>query len=232
MTLRPPTEKEFHALAEELGFELTSDERRVFPRLVGGMLSAYAALESEPDALPEAPPPRESWWPAAEENPHNAWYVRTSIRQSETGLLAGRSVAVKDNVMVAGVPMSNGTSLLSGFVPEVDATVVTRLLEAGAEIRGKANCECLCLSAGSHTSASGPVHNPHRRGYSAGGSSSGSAVLVACGEVDLAIGGDQGGSIRIPSALCGTCGMKPTFGLVPYTGAAPLEPTIVARPVH
>jgi amidase len=217
---------ELQALTEELGFELSSDEQRAFPRLLGGVLSAYEMLESAPEALPEAPPPRESWWPTAEENPHNAWYVRTSIRGSDDGLLAGRSVAVKDNVMVAGVPMSNGMSLLSGFVPEVDASVVTRLLEAGAEIRGKANCECLCLSAGSHTCAAGPVHNPHRRGYSAGGSSSGSAVLVACGEVDLAIGGDQGGSIRIPSALCGTCGMKPTFGLVPYSGAAPIEPTI------
>jgi amidase len=226
LALRPPTGEELHALAEELGIELSSEERRAVPGLLGGMLAAYAVLDSEPEGLPEAPPVRESWWPTPEENPHNAWYVRTSIRSSDSGLLAGRSVAVKDNVMVAGVPMSNGSSLLAGFVPEVDATVVTRLLDAGAEIRGMANCECLCLSAGSHTCAAGPVHNPHRRGYSAGGSSSGSAVLVACGEVDLAIGGDQGGSIRIPSALCGTVGMKPTFGLVPYTGAAPLEPTI------
>src|ERR1043166_9399496 len=69
----------------------------------------------------------------------------------------------------------------------------------------------------------GPVHNPHKRGYSAGGSSSGSAVLVATGEVDMAIGGDQGGSIRIPSSFCGVYGMKPTHGLVPYTGIMPIE---------
>ena len=72
----------------------------------------------------------------------------------------------------------------------------------------------------------GPVHNPHKRGYSAGGSSSGSAALVAAGEVDMAIGGDQGGSIRMPAAYCGIYGMKPTHGLVPYTGVMPIESTI------
>ena len=72
----------------------------------------------------------------------------------------------------------------------------------------------------------GPVHNPRRMGYSAGGSSSGSAALVAAGEVDLAIGGDQGGSIRMPASYCGVYGMKPSHGLVPYTGIMPIEITI------
>ena len=99
--------------------------------------------------------------------------------------------------------MMNGSSTLEGYVPDVDATVVTRILDAGGEIVGKAVCEYFCLSGGSHTSAPAPVHNPRKYGYSAGGSSSGSAALVAAGEVDMAIGGDQGGSIRIPSAYCG-----------------------------
>ena len=72
----------------------------------------------------------------------------------------------------------------------------------------------------------GPMDNPHAAGFSAGGSSSGTAVLVSRGESDLGIGGDQGGSIRLPSALSGLVGMKPTFGLVPYTGIASLEPVI------
>ncbi|MGI9303724.1 MAG: amidase family protein, partial [Gammaproteobacteria bacterium] len=76
------------------------------------------------------------------------------------------------------------------------------------------------------TGAKGPVHNPWMHGHSAGGSSSGSAVLVSTGEVDLAIGGDQGGSIRIPAALCGVVGMKPTYGLVPYSGVMPIELTL------
>ena len=100
---------------------------------------------------------------------------------------------------------------------------MTRILDAGGTIVGKAHCEYFCLSGGSHTNATGPVHNPHKMGYSAGGSSSGSAVLVALGEADMAIGGDQGGSIRMPASFCGIYGMKPTHGLVPYTGIMPIE---------
>jgi amidase len=82
------------------------------------------------------------------------------------------------------------------------------------------------MSAGSHTSESGPVRNPRDPARQAGGSSSGSAALVAAGEVDLAIGGDQGGSIRVPASFCGIVGLKPTHGLVPYTGVLSIEPTI------
>src|SRR5207245_11483273 len=91
---------------------------------------------------------------------------------------------------------------------------------------GKTVCEYFCFSGGSHTSASGPVHNPHRIGYSAGGSSSGSAAVVALGEVPMALGGDQGGSIRIPASFCGIYGLKPTTGLVPYTCIMPIELTL------
>ncbi|KMO27438.1 amidase family protein, partial [Methylobacterium aquaticum] len=161
-----------------------------------------------------------------EENPLGAWYWKSEVKGAETGTLTGKTVALKDNVALAGVPMMNGASTLEGFVPASDATIVTRMLDAGATILGKAVCEHFCLSGGSHTSDPGPVHNPHRMGYSAGGSSSGSAALVASGAVDLAIGGDQGGSIRIPASYCGIYGMKPTHGLVPYTGVMPIETTI------
>ena len=117
----------------------------------------------------------------------------------------------------------NGAATLQGYIPEIDATVVSRILDAGGTIVGKAHCEALCLSGGSHTNATGAVHNPHKMGYSAGGSSSGSAALVAAGEVDMAMGGDQGGSIRMPASYCGIYGMKPTHGLVPYTGIMPIE---------
>src|SRR4029453_5652380 len=115
------------------------------------------------------------------------------------------------------------SATLEGYVPDVDATIVERILDAGGTIVGKAHCEYFCLSGGSPTCGAGPVHNPYKMGHSAGGSSSGSAVLVALGEVDMAIGGDQGGSIRMPSSFCGTYGMKPTHGLVPYTGIMPIE---------
>ena len=107
--------------------------------------------------------------------------------------------------------------------PELDATVVTRILEAGGTIAGKAACEDLCFSGASHTCASGVIRNPHNAAHSAGGSSGGSAALVAAGEVPMALGGDQGGSIRTPSSWCGVYGLKPTWGLVPTTGSMPIS---------
>ena len=149
--------------------------------------------------------------------------MKTKVEGAARGKLKGKTVVLKDNIMLAGVPMMNGAATLEGYVPDIDATVVTRILDAGGTIVGKAHCENFCLSGGSHTNATGPVHNPYKMGYSAGGSSSGSAVLVALGEVDMAMGGDQGGSIRMPSSFCGTYGMKATHGLVPYTGIMPIE---------
>ena len=122
--------------------------------------------------------------------------------------------------------MMNGSATLEGFVPRADATVVQRILEAGGEIAGKAVCEDLCFSGGSHTAATGPVRNPWDPSRSAGGSSCGSAVLVATGEVDMAIAGDQGGSVRIPSCWSGVVGIKASYGVVPYTGAFPIEYTL------
>ena len=92
-----------------------------------------------------------------------------------------------------------------------------------ATIAGKAACEDLCFSAGSHTCATGPIRNPHNPEHSAGGSSGGSAALVAAGDVEMALGGDQGGSIRTPSGWCGVYGLKPTWGLVPMTGGMPIS---------
>src|SRR5690606_32590234 len=155
--------------------------------------------------------PRGPWRrPGPGEDPLGAWHVLTALKGAPAGPLAGRAVAIKDNISVAGVPMTNGASILEGYVPETDATVVTRILDAGGEIAGKASCDYFCWSGGSHTDAAGPTRNPHRPGHSAGGSSSGCAALVGAGTVALAVGGDQGGSIRVPSAFCGIVGLKPT----------------------
>jgi amidase len=190
-------------------------------------VDAYNTVDRLPDHLPPVRYPRvPGQRPPPEENPHNAWYYKTRVEGAKQGKLAGKRVVLKDNVMLAGVPMMNGSSTLQGYVPEVDATVVTRILDAGGVILGKAHCEAFCLSGGSHTNSTGPVHNPHKAGHSAGGSSSGSAVLVAIGEAEMAIGGDQGGSIRMPASFCGIYGMKPTHGLVPYTGIMPIEITV------
>lgn len=101
-----------------------------------------------------------------------------------------------------------GTSNFTDWVPKTDATVVTRILEAGGTIVGKAVCENFSLSGVSETAATGPVDNPWAKGYNAGGSSSGCGSLIGCGEVEMGMGGDQGGSIRLPSAWCGIYGMK------------------------
>ncbi len=222
-----PSVADLGRAAEQLGMHPSPDYLRAAHEIVGPLAAAYAALDRVPDELPVVKYPRGPVHrPHGEENRYGAWYVKTSIKGRAGGMLAGRRVALKDNICLAGVPMMIGAGLLEGYVPEVDATVVERILDAGGEIAGKAVCEYYCVSGGSHTSATGPVHNPRRPGFSAGGSSSGSAALVAAGEVDMALGGDQAGSIRIPASHCGIVGLKPTYGLVPYTGIAPLEITL------
>lgn len=156
------------------------------------------------------------------------WATRCVAKsaQPSSDLLMAKSVALKDNVALAGVRCTNGTEAVKDWMPGLDATIATRIMDAGATITGKAACENACCENVSDSSCTGPVHNPYARGYSCGGSSSGSGRLVASGAVDLAIGCDQGGSIRIPASQCGVVGLKPTWGLVPYTGILSLESTI------
>ena len=227
MSVKRPTLEQMTDIVEALGMNMTPERIGEFLEQMQGNFVAYDLVDQMPDEIPIVKYPRTPGYrPGPEENPLNAWYVKTDIQGAPTGKLKGKTVAVKDNVCVAGVPMMNGSSTLEGYIPNIDATIVTRLLDAGAVIKGKSHCELFCLSGGSHTGALGPVHNPYKHGYSAGGSSSGSGALVAAGEVDLAIGGDQGGSIRMPSSFCGIYGMKATHGLVPYTGVMPIESTI------
>ncbi|KAH8681716.1 amidase [Xylariales sp. PMI_506] len=219
----------------------------------------------DPRLVPDMAPgsTREYTNPANEspENPLGGWSHKTSFTSSKplkNDLLAGRSVAAKDNILIAGVPLTIGTSAthLSKDgkypIPKIDAPVVQRVLESGATFAGTAVCENYCMSALSFTSATGPVANPwlakgpngEKYAYACGGSSSGCGGLVAVNVVkrllekkglptdglgdgvDFALGGDQGGSIRLPSAYCGIYGLKPTHGLVPYTGIASLHPLI------
>ena len=227
MTVSRPSAADLAAAAEHFGFHLDAAALRDYGAAVGRMLASYDAVDElyAQFALPQTPD-RSYRFPNAEENPLGAWYVTASIASGAPGPLTGRTVAVKDNITVAGIPMMNGSRSVEGFIPSRDATVVERLLAAGATIAGKSVCEDLCCSGSSFTAASGSVRNPWDTSRETGGSSSGSAALVAAGEVDLALGGDQGGSIRIPAALCGVVGLKPTHGLVPYTGAFPIERTL------
>ncbi|MGH8373960.1 MAG: amidase, partial [Pseudomonas sp.] len=227
MAIVRPTLDQLQEIAGRLNMQLTHEQAAEYLVLMQPSFDAYDLVDELPDFTPPVRYDRSSGYrPSNPQNLLNAWYYRTEVNGAREGKLAGKTVALKDNISLAGVPMMNGAAPLEGFVPQFDATVVTRLLDDGVTILGKATCEHYCLSGGSHTSDPAPVHNPYRHGFAAGGSSSGSAALVAAGEVDLAVGGDQGGSIRIPSAFCGTYGMKPTHGLVPYTGIMAIEATI------
>lgn len=227
MAVRRPTLDQLRSVADDLGMHMGDEELKSYDALMQGNYAAYEAVDAMPDYIPAVKYPRTpGYHPEPAENKHNAWYVKTTIKGAPSGKLAGKTIALKDNICLAGVPMMNGASTLEGYIPDMDATIVTRILDAGGTIVGKTHCEYFCFSGGSHTGAKGPVHNPYKMGYSAGGSSSGSGVVVATGEVDMAIGGDQGGSIRMPSSFCGLYGMKGTHGLVPYTGIMPIEITL------
>ena len=227
MTVKRPTLSQMRDMANRFSMNLSDEELREYSDIMETYIQSYDKLDAIPDNLPSVRYPRSpGYFPDLTENPLNAWYVKTEVRGAPDGPLRGKRIALKDTICLAGVPMMNGSSVMEGYTPEIDATIVTRMLDAGATIAGKAHCENFCLSGGSHTGAKGPIHNPWKRGFMAGGSSGGSAALVAAGEVDMAIAGDQGGSIRIPSSNCGVYGMKPTHGLVPYTGVMPIEQTI------
>src|SRR6202051_256663 len=224
MGVRLPTLEQINDLGSDFGLVLNADEVAAFQQAFKGALASYGRLdELVPPALAPVPPRSPGYRPSASENPYNAWYWKTDIRSGAKGLLSGKKIAIKDNICVAGVPMMNGSALLEGYVREIDAPVVTRILDAGGTIGGKAACEDLCFSGASHTCAGGVIRNPHNPAHSAGGSSGGSAALVAAGEVPMALGGDQGGAMRTPSSWCGIYGLKPTWGLVPTTGSMPIS---------
>ncbi|KAI0548629.1 putative amidase [Xylaria curta] len=223
------TGKELTPILQGAGLELSDSHVEQYSAL---LTSFESAIESLPNDREVQPRPDLVNYPRTdihvpEDNDHGAWATKVTVKcvAPKNNLLAGRTVALKDNIALAGVRCTNGTAMVD-WVPEIDATVATRIMDAGATIIGKSACENACLEAVSCTSVTGPVHNPYAAGYSAGGSSSGSGRLVATGSVDFAIGCDQGGSIRIPASACGVVGLKPTWGLVPYTGMLGLDPTL------
>ena len=163
MTVKRPTLAQLQDVALSLGIHLSTEEAIAYKGLLQGNFDAYDTIDAMPDFVPAVTYPRTPGYrPYGEENKYGAWYVKTTINGAPTGKLSGKTVVIKDNVCVAGVPMMNGSSTFEGYVPDIDATIVTRLLDAGATIVGKSVCEYFCFSGGSHTSATGPVHNPRR----------------------------------------------------------------------
>eukprot|EP00058_Branchiostoma_floridae_P016203 XP_002601691.1 hypothetical protein BRAFLDRAFT_94571 [Branchiostoma floridae] len=207
--VRTPSLQQLSQSAAKFNLDIDEAELKQYQDLIKEALVSYDRVDKMTEPIPAVKWPRTAGWrPEPADNPHNAWYWRTEITGASTGKLQGKTVAIKDNVAVAG-----GT------------------------IKGKSMCEDLCMSADSFTSVTGPVLNAHDRTRSAGGSSSGSATLLVLEQVDMATGGDQGGSIRIPAAWSGVVGLKATYGLVPYTGCVPIDITRdhvgpMARTVH
>ena len=143
--------------------------------------------------------------------------------RAPSGPLAGQPVAVKDIIAIAGEATRCGSPASDPEPADHDAQVVRRLREAGAEVF--AASQCLEYAAGFAHPEVGDTRNPRDPSRTSGGSSGGSAALVAAGVCDLAIGTDTGGSIRIPAAYCGVVGLKPSYGLVPVDGIFPLSPS-------
>lgn len=227
MILRRPTAEDLLRAAETNYLELTEEELADFQALIPGQFASFDLLElmpcpPQPIKYKERDP---GYRPSKEDDPLNVIVRRCSVKGAASGKLAGKRVGLKDNICVAGVPMTCASLVLDGYVPDVDATIVTRLLDAGAEIVAKLNMDNFAFSGRGDTSSFGPQLNPHNPQHLTGGSSGGSGAALYYDYVDITMGGDQGGSIRIPASWCGVVGLKPTYGLVPYTGIVGIDHT-------
>ncbi len=205
------------AAGERLGVSLDSEET-----------AEYAMEAAEAAKMARAFEPR-----IDEQNPReytdgddefNAFLYRVSGNVG-SGPLEDLSVAVKDNMAVAGVPMTCGSDSVD-FTPTYDAAVVERMERHGARLVGTTNMDEFALTTTGETCAHGNIHNPAVPEGVPGGSSSGSGAAVAAGLIDAALGSDTGGSIRIPASYCGVVGLKPTHRAVPRFGFGDLSPSL------
>ncbi len=151
---------------------------------------------------------------------------REMVAGEYRGPLHGVPIALKDLIYTKGVRTTMGSAFFEGYVPDRSATIASKLEEAGAIVVGKTNTHEFAYGPTGDRSRFGPTKNPYDRGRISGGSSSGSGAAVSAGLCYAALGSDTAGSIRIPAALCGVVGMKPTFGRVSKNGVFPLSWTL------
>jgi amidase len=212
--------------AKTAGFRLEDDEVDEFLTLTDGIAKIMDPFVDEP-----YPPPinaeaerGEARRSTTDDDPLNAVIHWCTVKPRVEGPLSGKRIGLKDNMSLAGIPMTYASRILENYVPQEDCIVAQRILSAGGEIVAKLNMDNFAWSGGAETSDFGPTLNPFDRTRTAGGSSSGSAAALFYDNIDVTFGTDQAGSIRIPASWCGVLGLKPTHGLVPYTGIAPIDP--------
>ncbi|MFB6207243.1 MAG: amidase [Haloglomus sp.] len=224
MDEREPTRRDVRECAD--GFDMSLVDSRI-----DILLSQF---RDEADLVSALPEPElttggdtRGWRRSDDEtDPLGAFLTRCEVAGSADGPLGDVCVGVKDNIAVAGVPLTCGSPMLEEFVPRDDATVVSRLLDVGATIVGKTNMDEFAYGGSTSTMRFRLARNPHDPERMPGFTSSGSAVAVANGDVDVALGTDTGGSVRFPAAWCGVVGVKPTRGLVSHYGYVQFAKTI------
>jgi amidase len=225
--LRRPDRSAIADYAQRGGLTLNSLEIEEFESIANELMAGIEAFDREPEAVEE---PVEAVRvsgrkPTALEDPYNAVVRWCKVKGGGAGILQGKRIGIKDSMAIAGVPMTCGSRLLQDYYPRTDSVLVERLLRAGAEIVAVLNMDAFAFSGGGETSDYGAALNPVDTTRTAGGSSGGSAAALYYDGIDITFGTDQGGSIRLPAAWCGVIGLKPTFGLVPYSGIASLDQT-------
>jgi amidase len=218
--------EELQQYAAAAGFTMSDDEVAEYDVLTSAIMTQVEAFDALPtEVIEPAVAVREPGRrPTAEEDPYNAVIRWCRVSTDDSGPLSGKRIGLKDNIAVAGVPMTCGSRILADYVPREDAVVVDRILRAGGEVVAKLNMDSFAWSGGGDSSDYGPTRTPHDLSRTASGSSGGSGAALYLDDVDITLGTDQGGSIRYPASWCGVLGLKPTHSLVPYSGIVPLDP--------
>ena len=225
--LRRMRPDEVKSIGSSFGLDVVSNDAVAFTELAHDLMLTLDELGFGPQVPQALECVRQDHGRVSrDDDPFNAIVRRCKVLACGDGVLGGKRIAIKDTIGVAGIPLTAGSRILQDFVPRRDSVVVQRMLAAGAEIVAMTNTDYLALSGGGDSSFYGPMLNPFDRTRTTGGSSGGSGASLYYDWVDITLGCDQGGSIRVPASWCGVIGHKPTFSLVPFTGIVGLDPSI------